>query len=66
MLSERADLVRAAQGRDLAALWALLEHERARVVAIGTAMLGPGPHTQDLVHDVFLVAMACEVACARY
>jgi RNA polymerase sigma-70 factor (ECF subfamily) len=58
VIPERVELVRAGQDGDLTALWTLVEQERARVVAIGVAMLGPGPHFDDLVHDVFLVALS--------
>jgi len=35
----------------------LLERHRGRLHATAVAVLGPGPHNEDLVHDVFLVAV---------
>jgi RNA polymerase sigma factor (sigma-70 family) len=52
-----AELVRLAQSGDIDGLAVLLERHRARLHATGVAILGPGPHNEDLVHDVFLVAV---------
>lgn len=51
------ELVRLAQGGDIGALGVLLERHRARLHAVGVAMLRAGPHNEDLVHDVFIVAV---------
>jgi RNA polymerase sigma factor (sigma-70 family) len=50
------DLVRRAQAGDMNALALLLERHRARIRAVGAAMLRPGPEIDDLVHDVYLAA----------
>lgn len=52
-----AELVHLAQSGEIGGLAILLERHRARLYATGVAMLGPGPHNEDLVHDVFLVAV---------
>jgi RNA polymerase sigma factor (sigma-70 family) len=52
-----AELARLGQSGDIAALAVLLERYQARLHYLGVAMLGPGAENEDLVHDVFLVAV---------
>ncbi len=52
-----AELVRAAQGGEVACLGELLERHRAPLYAVALGILGHGPRAQDAVHDTFLVAL---------
>jgi RNA polymerase sigma factor (sigma-70 family) len=52
-----AELVRLARAGEVGGLAVLLERHRARLHATGVAMLGAGPPSEDLVQDVFLVAV---------
>jgi RNA polymerase sigma-70 factor (ECF subfamily) len=52
-----AQLVRAAQAGDIAALGALLERHRAVMHAVAVGMLGHGPQAEDAVQDTFLIAL---------
>jgi RNA polymerase sigma-70 factor (ECF subfamily) len=50
-------LVRAAQGGDVAALGTLLERHRALLHAVAVSMLGPGGRAEDAVQDTFVIAL---------
>ena len=52
-----AELVRAAQAGETAALGTLLERHRSRLHAIALSMLGHGAPAEDAVQDAFLVAL---------
>jgi RNA polymerase sigma factor (sigma-70 family) len=52
-----AQLVRAAQGGDVASLGLLLERYRAPLYGLAIQLLGHGWEAQDTVHDTFLVAL---------
>jgi RNA polymerase sigma factor (sigma-70 family) len=52
-----AQLVRAAQGGDVASLGLLLERYRAPLYGLALQILGHGWEAQDAVHDTFLVAL---------
>src|SRR5215212_9706132 len=52
-----AQLVRAAQGGDVASLGLLLERYRAPLYGLAIQLLGHGWEAQDAVHDTFLVAL---------
>ena len=52
-----ADLVRAAQGGDVASLGILLERYRASLHGQALGILGYGRQAEDAVHDTFVVAM---------
>ena len=57
MLSD-AELVRAAQSGDAVGLGILLERHRAPLHALALNIFGHGPEAQDIVQDVFVVALS--------
>jgi RNA polymerase sigma-70 factor (ECF subfamily) len=52
-----AELVRAAQAGEIAALGLLLERHRARLLAVASSHLGPGAAAEDAVQDTFVIAL---------
>lgn len=52
-----AQLVRAAQASDIAALGALLQRYRAQMKAVAVGLLGPHPDTEDAVQDACIQAL---------